>query len=323
MNTTSPFPKRKIFFNEEKHKYTDDLNRVYTSMTTVIGKYEAEKDARKMAEGVYKKYYNMVGHRYYKKSIPEILDMWKRITTKSQNRGNNRHNFLEQTIKTANGYNRTVGGLFINDYIYTIDDIIDNHSFGEINLEFFVKTGIKDKYPEIYETIAYFVQLGYSIYAEIGVYNPDLIVSGLIDVLMVNHTKGTFIILDWKTNKEPLHFHAGYYLKDNQGRFTGEWRATPDARMKAPLAHIEDCHGSTYTLQLSGYAYLVEQFGYTCEDLILCHIRPEKLDEYHQLIDGVNDIVEFHRIPYWKYDVERMFKHHYRVYGDKQTRLNI
>jgi len=33
-----------IFFDEEKHKYTDALDREYISTTTIIGKFVEQKD---------------------------------------------------------------------------------------------------------------------------------------------------------------------------------------------------------------------------------------------------------------------------------------
>lgn len=39
-----------IFFDEEKHKYTDALDREYISTTTIIGKFVEQKDWKAIAE---------------------------------------------------------------------------------------------------------------------------------------------------------------------------------------------------------------------------------------------------------------------------------
>ena len=39
-----------LYFNEKLHKYTDSRGIVYTSMTTVIGKYEVKFDTEKMSK---------------------------------------------------------------------------------------------------------------------------------------------------------------------------------------------------------------------------------------------------------------------------------
>lgn len=49
------------------------------------------------------------------------------------------------------------------------------------NLEYFVKTGIREKYPDIFSLIAALVTKGYHIYAEIGVYDSQ----NLVPVLLI------------------------------------------------------------------------------------------------------------------------------------------
>lgn len=80
--------------------------------------------------------------------------------------GTKKHNYLETAIKTCNGYKLNANG-FINDRIYTIDDIAGSHKYGKLNLEYFVKTGIREKYPDIFSLIAALVTKGYHIYARL------------------------------------------------------------------------------------------------------------------------------------------------------------
>jgi len=310
-----------LYFNEADHIYTNEVGLQYTSMTTVIGKYEHPFDTKAKAQACYNKYYRRVGHRYYNMTVPMILDNWGILNADSLDRGNDRHNFLEDLVKESSGYNRTGKRLFINDRIYTIEDILQHHQYGIVSIDYFIKKGLHERYPDIFAILKWHHDNGYRIYSEIGVFNNELMVSGLIDILLVKGN--SFRILDWKTNKAKLHFDSGYYKRDSDGKNTTLWVPNDD-RFKAPLAHIPESHGNTYTLQLSGYAWLIEQFGLKLDILILCHIRPEELDEFGNIHKGdENDIVDIVPIKYFKDDVALMFRHHFNRYAKKQTTLNI
>ena len=54
------------------------------------------------------------------------------------------------------------------------------------------------------------VSMGFEIYAEIGVYHPEYLISGLVDILFVKGDE--FFILDWKTNKAPIRFEISILL---------------------------------------------------------------------------------------------------------------
>jgi hypothetical protein len=311
-----------LYFNEELHKYTNEAGLTYTSMTTVIGKYEDKFDADKMAKQCHQRYFRKKGHRYFNMTVKEIKQSWVKLNTDACDRGNERHNYLEDIVKDSSGYHRN-SSRFINDRIYTIDDILVDHNFGRIDLEYFATKGLDKRYPSIYAVIEDLVNKGWRIYSEIGVYYNPLMVSGLIDILFVKGDK--FRILDWKTNKAKLHFESGYFKRNELGRDTDHWVADGKT-FKAPLRHIQASHGNTYTLQLSGYAWLIEQFGLKCNGLLLCHIRPKELDEFGNIPADAktdDDIIDFVMIKYLKEDVEMMFKHHYRVYAEKQTNLNL
>ena len=40
---------RVIYFNEEEHKYSDNFNNIYTSTTTLVGKYHEKFEDNKKA----------------------------------------------------------------------------------------------------------------------------------------------------------------------------------------------------------------------------------------------------------------------------------
>ena len=59
-----------IFFNEKEHKYTDYSNRVYTSVTTVIGHYENKFDTKKFE--IAKACETMTMARFYMESTVKV-----------------------------------------------------------------------------------------------------------------------------------------------------------------------------------------------------------------------------------------------------------
>lgn len=295
---------RKIFFNEGLHKYTDEYNNVFTSVTTVIGKYKEKFDTEKMARICAQIGRNPRHPKYLKyrgKTEKRLKAEWKRTTEIALDRGNDRHNYLEGIIKSCNNYNK-VRDKFTKDRIFTIPDIVSNPVVGRVSLEKLKSLSLDKRYPLIYNTIKALVKEGWKIYAEIGTYSADLLISGLVDLLLVKDDK--FIIIDWKTNKAPISFKSGYYEKDAQNNITNNF-ILDHKTFEYPLQHIPASSGHTYTLQLSSYAYLIELFGLKLNHILLFHIRPSDIN--NQDSDEIIDVVG---IKYLKTDVGNMLNHH-------------
>ena len=289
-----------IFFDEVKHKYTDNRGNVFTSVTTAIGKYVEKFDAEGMAAVCAKIGKNPNHPKYLKykgKTKQQLLAEWKATTQVALDRGNEKHNYLEAAVKHSNGY-KLVEGKFIRDRIFTIPDIVKNPKVGQVSLSRLRELKLNVNYPSIYKVIENFVDNGWKLYAEIGTFNIDLLISGLVDLLLVRDNK--FIILDWKTNKAPIQFISGYYEKDVNGNLTNNY-IRDNKFLQYPLNYIPASSGHKYTLQLSGYAYLIEYFGLELETIILCHIRQE---------EGKEETVEFLPIKYLKEDIHKLFTHH-------------
>lgn len=304
---------RTIFFDEATHKYTNELGFVYTSTTTVIGKYVPKKDFTDIAKACERigKNPNHPKYEHYKgKTWKQLVQQWEATTKESCEFGTIKHNFLETSVRKSTKYNLDKRG-FINGRIYTIDDIIENHKFGKLSIKDFDKMGVKDKYPAIYDILTALSKLGYNIYAEIGVYDDMFGISGLIDILCVNHKTSEFIIVDWKTNKAPIRFDSGHYEKTIDGRLDlNKWKPNEEY-FEYPLKHLADSVGNHYTLQLSVYAYLVTTFGYKFKGLCLCHIRP--LEDAFRPREEWREVVEIYRLKFLEDDVKALL-------GDFKTR---
>ena len=109
--------------------------------------------------------------------------------------------------------------------------------------------------------------------------------SGQIDLLLKKGNK--IVIGDYKTNAE---IKTKSYF-DNKTKTS--------QKMLYPLNTLDDVNYWHYNLQLSTYAWMVQQYHpeFEVEDLVLIHFRPDgKQDVYH--------------MEYLKNEVEKMINHY-------------
>lgn len=301
-----------LYFDEGPHKYTDSNGNEYISVTTIIGNYVPKFDVKRWAhrkaleQGVSEK---------------EIIKQWDKIKNEACNRGTNTHNGIENAIKDVSKFQEAIKYLQqVDGRCITVADI-PNLSPTPLDINKF-KEATDNKYPEIYKVFDFYTERGYTIYSEIGVFDPNLLISGTIDILCYRPTD--FVILDWKTNRDGLQFESGYYKKDKTtipNQLTKEWVRKND-KMLPPLNHIAECNGSHYTMQLSIYARLVENIlEIPCVGLGLCHIgSPFILNNYGQPyrdVDGYHidpngqETVNWYRIVYLQNEADAIFKDRY------------
>lgn len=253
---------RTISFNEELHKYTDEDKKVYTSVTTVIGKYH---DQFNEDEWAYKKSIDQSPYNPYRgMSVAEIKKLWKDKREFAGDRGNKTHKVLEDSINEANGnanfeFDKDKVRIGIGKGLVKIT---------KTDLYILANTPLAKKYPKIYAFLRKYIEEGWTLYAEKRIYWFEYLIAGTIDCLLV---KGKFfMIVDWKTNNKKLEFRSGYYKKV-QGIVTTQWVDKLEW-FYPPLQKIPFCKGHIYTLQLSLYAHLMELWGYKCVGLTLFHI---------------------------------------------------
>lgn len=104
------------------------------------------------------------------------------------------------------------------------------------------------------------------IAAELQMYNREYMISGTADKVFI-HPNRKVDIDDWKTNKKI--------------------ETTGKSKMIGPISHMEDCNANHYYIQLSLYAWMLEQYGYTPNNLKFTHVEVDAdfniLDrtEYH------------------------------------------
>ena len=141
--------------------------------------------------------------------------------------------------------------------------------------------------------------------------------------------------MDWKTNKDGLHFTSGYYKKDKTCKpvqLTNQWVEKQEF-MLPPFNTLPECNGSHYTIQLSTYARMVELIlGIPCVGCGLCHIgTPFKLNKYgmpyrdekglYEIDKNGEETINWYHINYIRDMVDAMFQDR-RIYLNSKGLLN-
>ena len=298
-----------LYFEEDGHKYTDSNGNQYISTTTIIGQYAPKFNAKYWA------------HKKAKEqgvSEKEILRQWNQIKDEACKRGTNTHNGIENAIKDVSKFQEAIKYLIQTESgrCITVADIPDLN-VKPLDVDKF-KEATNNKYEEIYKVFQFYVDRGYTIYSEIGVFDPQLLISGTIDILCIRPTD--FVILDWKTNRDGLKFESGYYQKDKTtipNQLTNLW-VRKNEKMLPPLNHLPECNGSHYTMQLSIYARLVERIlEIPCTKLALCHIgspfvlnkygQPLRDEEGYHIYETKDEIINWYRINYLRNEADAVF----------------
>lgn len=299
----------RLVFDELQHKYTDTLGNGYISTTTILHNYQPKFD---------KSYWLRKKSKELGISEKKLEQQWDTIKDEACERGSNTHNGLEDGIKGGSQFKKAIQYLETRQSgemitVADIPTILGNYRLLDLS-EFIELT--ENKYPQIYEVFQRYTDNGYQIYAEIGTFLIDFLVSGTIDVLLLREDK--FVIGDWKTNRGGLKFEAGYFKKDKSqkpAQTTDIW-VPKQYFLLPPVNNLPNCNGSVYNLQLSMYAFMVELIlGIPCIGMWLCHIDSDfELNEYGQpkrFPDGLYHIKEnpkekttFHIMQYRKQEIE-------------------
>lgn len=283
---------KEINFTKEDHRYFNDKNETYISATQVIDKYKKTydrefwcmftalkeqnlrvkpfPDKRKIAiSGITYKLSGLMKDEIYKHYYNMIDAKWKGITAEACFRGNQTHDYLEASINKSKNDIKGKSNINIRpSHLHKREPLKTVHDLEQ--------TDLKDNYPSIFKRLSRYIEKGCSIYAEKKVHIDKYKIAGMIDVPIIKGNK--FCILDWKTNKDELRKEAGYYKKVKIGNkwVKGDtWVLTGDKFLE-PIQHLESSKFNLYSLQLSLYAYIMEEWGYKLVDngLEIVHLRP-------------------------------------------------
>lgn len=312
MNIENKYSQVRLIFEEAAHKYHDTLGNEYISTTTLLHDLAPKFD---------KKYW------LHKKAVQlgitekELEEQWNTITKEACERGTNVHNGLEDGIKGSSKFKQAIQYLNTDEdggEMITVADLNTiNANYKLLDIKQF-KEATDNKYDNLYEVFEKYINHGYKIYAEIGMFLIDYLISGTIDVLLVNEWENKAVIGDWKTNRSGLRFTAGYYRKDKKqhpAQLTSDWVEKKEFLLP-PVQHLPHCNGSIYNLQLSMYGKAVNLItGLVIKGCWLAHIDCDfELNEYgmpKRFEDGLYHIKEnpvekitFYNLPYREQEID-------------------
>ena len=160
---------------------------------------------------------------------------------------------------------RDFGNLVHNN----IESYINNKNYKDISE---VRHAIK--WMNKFKNLSEFV-----FYPEVIIYSEELGIAGSIDVLAKDTKNDTYIIIDWKTSKSI-----------SKSSFGGRMGIHPIT------SHLMDCKYVHYSMQLSLYRYLIEEFyGIKVSNLLIALLKDNECktivaDYYHkEVLDMVNE----------------------------------
>lgn len=193
----------------------------------------------------------------YPKVQQAILASWLSINKKSTRRGHKYHNRKEKE-SYKRGY--------------------ETHPVLKKKFKTFKKEHISGGRNKSIITNLYELDSGF--YPELLIWNDKNLLAGQADKIFIEETtKGKFVdVDDYKTNKK-------INISNNYGQ-----------KMKYPIEHLDDCNFIHYSLQLSAYAWMMEQFGFTVRNICFNHMDH----------NGKNTL---YNVAYLKKEVEAMLKH--------------
>lgn len=321
-----------LYFDAKKHKYTDTWGSPFISQTQIIGVYCEKKDWEAIADACAaigaNDLYADPSHpkhtkylKYKGKSAYDILVQWKIIKDVACAKGNEKHDYLETTIKDATNFDKSsVGNGKDKVKLFTVEDMIADRKNG-FHTDVSKLAFLKARFPLIYQTVINLTKDGWRPYSEVGVFNTQYRVSGQIDLLVYKHPY--FIIIDWKTNRAPMRFEAGYFEKDRDGNLILDKFIETGEVFLPPIDYLPASTGNKYALQLSGYTYMTEMFGLKpVKDNYLFHIREiEQRDDDGNIVKVDNkqlyeEVVDTHKIPYMKEEILAIFSHYHKQHAN-------
>jgi hypothetical protein len=132
-----------------------------------------------------------------------------------------------------------------------------NNPLVHLDLSTAVEVDKKKVIPATHYLRTVFDSTGIEVKPEVIIYNEDLGLAGQADLLIIKPNKKKYVvdIYDYKTNDKITT--EGY----------------KNARANYPIEELSDSSFSKYTLQMSFYAYMLEQEGYEIGKLTLLHLK--------------------------------------------------
>lgn len=281
-----------VIYNDEKHLYLDkNTNQKYISVTSLIHLYTHEFDENFW--GSYKALESILDNNTFNTIKPLLLKTKKFLMKYVYKFNIDEKDFLKKKEEIIEGYHKKRDDSCERGT--SIHAMFENSFYNKTKFNL-TKYGLDIKGTYDCKKNYYKLDLKDGIYPEflVSLKSKDnlLAISGQIDLLAKDDND--ISLIDWKTSNSIDK--KSYYDKSKNTNET----------MKYPLNNIMDSNYWHYSLQLSTYAYLLQQINpkFNIKKLVIYHIDHEG-KETPYIVD------------YLKNDVERMLIHY-----KKQLKIN-
>jgi ATP-dependent exoDNAse (exonuclease V) beta subunit len=226
----------KLDFNEEKHVYFVDGKPLKASVSKLIKQfYKPFPTKQKAKEIALSCKNNGVLNKYSGMSEQEILDQWEEINLEATTRGTRVHEFGE---------------------FYPFNRSLKPRCKQEEAIKKFW-----DNMPDHIVPVT----------MELRMYHFEKMFAGTADIILFDTKKGSYIIADYKTNKDLFkNFRQKKLLK--------------------PFENLLDNPFNHYQLQLSYYQILLEQTGLQVSDRIIVYLTMEGEYEMYPTQDFTKEL---------------------------------
>lgn len=255
-----------VTFEEKSHTYTNKEGKIYTSATTLVGMVKPKFDedfwsAYKALEKILnfdKKFtYNWYlrekfGFQMEEKDTEHIELIAKKLKRKEEFDAVKVDILAEWAEKSLTSTDK---GTAIHK---AKEEKAFADGFGYFNDNIFGKTLSSAGVEDIYS-----LPDGY--YPEMLLWNDENEIAGLADRI-------------WLTTENNIRYADIDDYKSNK-----EIKTKSPYKMLIPVEHLDDCHLSHYSLQLSIYLWMLKQFGFTPREGRFTHIPDGNQETYYPI----------------------------------------
>lgn len=310
-----------IHFNAEKHIYLNDDGEQYVSGTAFVGSFKPKFDSDFWSQlKVYESYFvdlelnndqlNKISNWYSAigRRLPRDLNTWvyvKKYLQVYDNEKDIKNKTLELAKEIASLNNIDVDlksntKEMLKSWKGKAKQATDKGTLYHDREE----NKIKRSYGHPDDWSGFNIQhpfLTRNPYAELRLYNHKYKLSGSADYIKILNKKGRFTMIDYKTSKE-----VSQYV------YTNPWTGKSD-NMLDPIDKLGNCNYNHYMLQLSLYAWMMEELGYSVDSLYILHVV---VDENGYIIEDSlgNPQKEYIKVHYAKKAILKMLDHYEKNY---------
>ena len=154
----------------------------------------------------------------------DVIQEWSRISKEATTKGTAIHNYLEYLFNNVP-----------EPYMYNVEEVIKIFGVDIIAPKWEKLTQMANKFHDM--AINFLIPIA----CELKIADDETGIAGAIDMLCLHKQSGQLVILDYKSGKE--------IRREN---IYNQW-------MLEPLNHLPDINYIHYSLQLSGYQYILEK----------------------------------------------------------------